>query len=201
MDLTGQRFSRLLIVKDTGYRTKSKEIKWECLCDCGNTHISSTGNIRSGSVRSCGCLAKELSSERAKILFTKEKKVCLVKDCQDNTQKGGWGFCGKHYMRVKRYGDPTYTTPEEERVMKQRYSLMESKPAKENTYRKFYGRHEHRVIGEEIVGRKLKTSEHVHHKNENKHDNSKDNLEVMSAADHARHHFKKTKDVPTGGDR
>lgn len=200
MSILGLKFSRLLILKDTGERSKSGEVRWECLCDCGKKHFATTGNIKSGSIKSCGCLQKELSSDRAKILFTKEKRICIVRDCEETTEKGAWGFCGKHYMRVKRYGDPEYVTPEEKRSMKQRYSLMDGKEIKETTYRKFYNRHEHRVIGEKIAGRSLKTDEHVHHKNENKHDNSIDNLEIMSAREHLKHHAK-TKALSRKGDR
>ncbi len=32
---------------------------WLCFCDCGNEHIVSATNLKTGSVRSCGCLAKE----------------------------------------------------------------------------------------------------------------------------------------------
>ena len=32
---------------------------WKCQCGCGEVKIVSGGNLRSGSVRSCGCLAKK----------------------------------------------------------------------------------------------------------------------------------------------
>ena len=35
------------------------QVSWKCLCDCGKMHITSTGNLRSSRVRSCGCLAKD----------------------------------------------------------------------------------------------------------------------------------------------
>lgn len=46
----------------------------------------------------------------------------------------------------------------------------------------------HRHVMEQHLGRKLDTSEHVHHRNGNKRDNRLENLEVISAADHARLH-------------
>ncbi len=48
----------------------------------------------------------------------------------------------------------------------------------------------HRRKMEKHLGRKLEYNEIVHHKNGNKLDNSLKNLEVMSRADHSKHHAK-----------
>lgn len=61
------------------------------------------------------------------------------------------------------------------------------------SYRKLNGRHEHRVIAEQILGRKLKSNEIVHHKDGNKLNNSKGNLEIMTQAQHARIHSTKNR--------
>lgn len=47
---------------------------------------------------------------------------------------------------------------------------------------------EHRVIMESHIGRRLESSEHVHHRNGVKHDNRLENLEILSVADHSRKH-------------
>ncbi len=64
-DLTGMRFGRLVVVKDAG-RDKFGNSKWECLCDCGNTHTVIGSDMRRGYVSSCGCLAREITSKRTK---------------------------------------------------------------------------------------------------------------------------------------
>jgi hypothetical protein len=62
-DLTGLRFGRLVVLHDSGKRTKAREIIWSCKCDCGN-HIDVRGaNLKDKMTQSCGCLSKEKSSE------------------------------------------------------------------------------------------------------------------------------------------
>lgn len=46
----------------------------------------------------------------------------------------------------------------------------------------------HRVLAENKIGRLLKSDEQVHHIDGDKSNNNPDNLEVMTASEHSRHH-------------
>lgn len=47
---------------------------------------------------------------------------------------------------------------------------------------------EHRVVGETVLGRKLRDGELVHHRDHTKANNAPSNLEALNRADHCRHH-------------
>lgn len=51
--------------------------------------------------------------------------------------------------------------------------------------------YEHRLVAEKILGRKLKKGEQVHHKDENKKNNSPSNLEVCTHKEHKFRHRRK----------
>lgn len=57
IDLTGQKFGKLVVVER--YSNKGKEIRWVCKCECGNQSVVMGRNLRNGSTKSCGCYNSE----------------------------------------------------------------------------------------------------------------------------------------------
>ncbi len=55
IDLTGKRFGRLTVMRDTGKRLRNSVV-WECKCDCGMKSEVITENLKRGSTKSCGCI-------------------------------------------------------------------------------------------------------------------------------------------------
>jgi hypothetical protein len=56
-DLTGERFGRLVVIERWGNRGR-RGATHRCRCDCGNELVTTTGKLRDGSIRSCGCLRR-----------------------------------------------------------------------------------------------------------------------------------------------
>lgn len=56
LELTGQRFGRLVAVRPTGRRIYGSHRVWLCQCDCGNTSEVTANSLRKGNTKSCGCL-------------------------------------------------------------------------------------------------------------------------------------------------
>lgn len=64
------------------------------------------------------------------------------------------------------------------------------------SYEKTFGRHTHRVVAEQILGRRLKPKEVVHHIDGNKRNNSHENLMIFSCqAEHAKWHVDHDREV------
>ena len=63
LNLTGQKFGRLTVIKSTSER-KNGCIVWECQCDCGNIVKVSSHSLKTGNTKSCGCLNLQKAKER-----------------------------------------------------------------------------------------------------------------------------------------
>ena|SRR3990167_2768498 len=62
IDITGQRFGRLMVLEESG-RGKNRKVLWKCICDCGKVRICDGVNLRRGNTKSCGCFNNERKSE------------------------------------------------------------------------------------------------------------------------------------------
>ena len=65
IDLTGKRFGKLTVIERT-QNDLSYGSKWLCRCDCGNTVVVLSNNLRRGNTRSCGCLKLDLQTKHGK---------------------------------------------------------------------------------------------------------------------------------------
>lgn len=57
-------------------------------------------------------------------------------------------------------------------------------------YIKEYGKHQHRLVMEKKLGRKLTSNEIVHHVDDNKHNNNINNLKLLTRAEHMNIHVR-----------
>lgn len=62
IDLTGQRFGRLIVL--TRAENVGAMTRWRCICDCGKETVVYSNNLRRGYTTSCGCYRHECENER-----------------------------------------------------------------------------------------------------------------------------------------
>ena len=65
VDLTGQRFGRLVVLQRA--ENMGRQTAWLCKCECGNTKTVPMWNLRSGQTISCGCFADEVRAAHGRI--------------------------------------------------------------------------------------------------------------------------------------
>ena len=71
-DLTGKKFGKLIVLKDSKERTKSGNVIWECQCSCGNiTKVAGT-HLLCGDTISCGCIVSQGETIIKSILQTNQ---------------------------------------------------------------------------------------------------------------------------------
>ena len=58
IDRTGMRYGKLIVLRRHGTNAL-KKVTWECLCDCGNSTVVTSGSLATGNTASCGCGVKE----------------------------------------------------------------------------------------------------------------------------------------------
>ena len=92
-DLTGQKFGRLIVLKDTKERLNNQPI-WLCQCECGSLHKVASSNLKQGNVQSCGCLISKGEEIISRILsennitFEKQKEfqTCKFSDTKKSAK-------------------------------------------------------------------------------------------------------------------
>lgn len=61
INLVNKKIGKLLVIKKSNQRGNRNQIKWECICDCGNRCCTTGESLKSGHTKSCGCLKKEFT--------------------------------------------------------------------------------------------------------------------------------------------
>jgi hypothetical protein len=90
LDMKGRRFGRLLVLEQAG-RDSDGAVTWRCECSCGGGKFPTPSgkSLRSGNVRSCGCLRKDrLAAVRADLTGQRFGKLTVL-------GRAGVNRCGK----------------------------------------------------------------------------------------------------------
>lgn len=98
-DLAGQTFGRWLVLR---LIEADRGLRWLCRCQCGTEREVSGGHLKSGASESCGCITREVTSERNRTHGKSEsreyeiwcgiKKRCHDKKCTRYSDYGGRGI-------------------------------------------------------------------------------------------------------------
>jgi hypothetical protein len=104
LDLTGQRFRKLVAIAPHGRR--GKRVLWLCRCDCGNEKAIPVLTLRNGNSTSCGCqqvaLGKNLRHGMSK---TSEHKIWtgIHERCTNPNSKFFSHYGGRGIRRCERW--------------------------------------------------------------------------------------------------
>ena len=85
LNLDGQRFGRLQAVERI--RDDRGKLAYRCICDCGNECVVRSSYLKSGKVKSCGCLKHDIVSKRRK-----ENSFVFYEDHVEVIANGGKSF-------------------------------------------------------------------------------------------------------------
>lgn len=78
IDMTNQRFNKLLVIKRDFEKNTNHKAYWICQCDCGNIVSIRGQDLRQGKTQSCGCLAKTNITKRNLIDLTNQRFGHLI---------------------------------------------------------------------------------------------------------------------------
>ena len=126
IDLTNQRFERLIVVKET-VRNKFNQRQWICQCDCGYIKTITQNNLRQNKAKSCGCLQKEIISK-----ITASHGLCDTPEY--NSWSGMKSRCNNpKEPAYKNYGARGIKVCERWNIFENFINDMGSKPSPEHT--------------------------------------------------------------------
>ncbi|MBR4711103.1 MAG: hypothetical protein IKP10_03655 [Clostridia bacterium] len=104
MDLTGQRFGRLVVIARMAQNNASNKVVWLCQCDCGRQTIVIGSLLHKGRTKSCGCLTREKTIERStKHGFCNTRPYVIWRNMIDRCEKANnpdWGDYGGRGIKV-----------------------------------------------------------------------------------------------------
>lgn len=114
IDLTNQRFEKLLVIKEATNDTRVYDVFWQCKCDCGKTVNIGGNSLRRGMTTSCGCAPKKKKLNKTIIdgdtikIFLNHNKVCFIdKDDYDKVKNFTWhehkGYAYTYNEQTQKY--------------------------------------------------------------------------------------------------
>ena len=102
IDLTGNKYGLLTVISRSENAPNGVAV-WKCKCECGNITFVRGNNLKSGGVKSCGCLRKIVNKRRTTHNMSKTRLyrewTSIKARCCYNSQKGYKSY-GKRGIKV-----------------------------------------------------------------------------------------------------
>ena len=92
----GQRFGRLTVIKNLGVQTRGTRTRtcYRCECECGNVIETLQDYLKSGKVKSCGCLKKDMAAAALKDMTGQKFGLwTVIKRSPIKSRDGAYWIC------------------------------------------------------------------------------------------------------------
>ena len=111
-NMVGERYGRLTVDHLHCRGGNGKKLLWACKCDCGNMVYLSRHALVSGQTKSCGCLRRDLLSEKEyKHGLTDSRLYCawvhMIQRCENNKNKNYAEYGGRNIKVCDEWHDST----------------------------------------------------------------------------------------------
>lgn len=96
-DLTNRKFGYLTVTGDTGKRTKSGNVEWECKCVCGTNVYHTARHLKTKKDLSCGCSNPKQEEYFLKMVKMFKDNGCVCLEVGYKSARLKWRFkcvCG-----------------------------------------------------------------------------------------------------------
>lgn len=100
IDITGQKFGRLTALYKMHNHHDKKNSYWICICDCGNFLEARSQHLRNNSIKSCGCLHKEIMSTHGKHDTRLYRIWVAMKQRCNNPNNESYKYYGERGIKV-----------------------------------------------------------------------------------------------------
>lgn len=105
LNLIGNKYGKLTVLKLLGRKEESNyknrpPFIWKCVCDCNNQKIATTNQLRSGDLKSCGCLYKTINITHNMSNTIEYKSWSEMKNRCNNKNSHNYERYGKRGIKV-----------------------------------------------------------------------------------------------------